>query len=133
RPGPGEGAENAGRGRRAAGRGAGRGAAGFSARQRFASAQGKERDGVAALGKSDYAAAVGLFAAAQSDYQAAMAEVPREEEKERQLAQLRTSLDQAHAAVAGRRQQGRAVPAGQVSGGILSQGEAREGAGRGPA
>src|SRR5262249_60689266 len=126
RPGPGEGAENAGRGRRAAGRGAGRGAAGFSARQRFASAQGKERDGVAALGKADYAAAVGLFAAAQSDYQAAMAEVPREEEKERQLAQLRTSLDQAHAAVAGRRQQALAVQADQLARDIFDQAQARQ-------
>src|SRR5207244_2890398 len=32
-------------------------AAGFYARQRFASAQSKERDGDAALGKADYAAA----------------------------------------------------------------------------
>src|SRR5262245_44884595 len=101
-------------------------AAGFYARQRFASAQSKERDGVAALGKSDYAAAVGLFAAAQSDYQAAMAEVPREEEKERQLAQLRTSLDQAHAAVAGRRQQALAVQADQLARDIFDQAQARQ-------
>ena len=101
-------------------------AAGFYARQRFASAQGKERDGVAALGKSDYAAAVGLFAAAQSDYQAAMAEVPREEEKERQLAQLRASLDQAHAAVAARRQQALAVQADQLARDIFDQAQARQ-------
>ncbi len=49
-------------------------AAAFYARNRFASAQTKERDGMAALGKSDYATAAGLFSAAQSDYQTAMAE-----------------------------------------------------------
>ncbi len=61
-------------------------AAAFYARNRFASAQTKERDGMAALGKSNYAAAADLFSAAQSDYQAATAEAPQEEEKERQLA-----------------------------------------------
>jgi len=101
-------------------------AAGFYARQRFASAQSKERDGVAALGKSDYAAAAGLFAAAQSEYQAAMGEVPREEEKERQLTQLRASLDQAHAAVAARRQQALAVQADQLARDIFDQAQAKQ-------
>jgi len=101
-------------------------AAGFYARKRFASAQSKERDGVAALGKSDYAAAVGLFAEAQSEYQAAMAEAPREEENERQLARLRTSLDQAHAAVAARRQQALAAEADQLARDLFDQAQARQ-------
>jgi hypothetical protein len=101
-------------------------AAGFYARQRFASAQSKERDGVAALGKSDYAAAVGLFAAAQSEYQAAMAEAPREEEKAQQLAQLRAGLDQAHAAAAARRQQALAVQADQLARDLFDQAQARQ-------
>src|SRR5262249_56271025 len=93
--GPREEAEKAGIRMTAARQAAERVAAGFYARQRFASAQSKERDGVAALGKSDYAAAAGLFAAAQSEYQAATGEVPREEEKDRQLPQLSASLHQA--------------------------------------
>jgi Protein kinase domain len=101
-------------------------AAGFYARQRFASAQSKERDGVAALGKSDYAAAVGLFAAAQSEYQAAMAEAPREEEKAQQLAQLRAGLDQAHAAAAARRQQALSVQADQLARDLFDQAQARQ-------
>jgi len=101
-------------------------AAGFYARQRFASAQSKERDGDAALGKSDYAAAARLFAEAQSEYQTAMAEAPREEEKERQLARLRSSLDQAHAAAAGRRQQALAAEADQLARDLFDQAQARQ-------
>ncbi|HYS16488.1 MAG TPA: protein kinase [Candidatus Binatia bacterium] len=101
-------------------------AAGFYARKRFASAQGKERDGVAALGKSDYATAVGLFAEAQAEYQAAMAETPREEDSERQLAQLRAGLDQAHAAVAARRQQALAAEADQLARDLFDQAQAKQ-------
>jgi len=101
-------------------------AAGFYARNRFASAQSKERDGVAALGKSDYATAVGLFAEAQAEYQAAMAETPREEDSERQLAQLRAGLDQAHAAVAARRQQALAAEADQLARDLFDQAQARQ-------
>jgi hypothetical protein len=101
-------------------------AAGFYARKRFASAQSKERDGVAALGKSDYTAAVGLFAEAQSDYQSAMAEAPREEENERQLARLRAGLDQAHAAAATRRQQALAAEADQLARDLFDQAQARQ-------
>src|SRR5262249_1523078 len=89
----------------AARQGAERVAAGFYARNRFSAAQAKEREGMAALGRSDYAAAAALFGQAQSEYQAATAETPREEDNQRQLARLRGSLDQAHAAVAARRQQ----------------------------
>jgi hypothetical protein len=101
-------------------------AAGFYARKRFASAQSKERDGVAALGKLDYATAVGLFAEAQAEYQAAMAEAPREEDNERQLAQLRAGLDQAHAAVAARRQQALAAEADQLARDLFDQAQARQ-------
>jgi hypothetical protein len=101
-------------------------AAGFYARKRFGSAQGKERDGLAALGKADYAAAAGLFAAAQAEYQAAAVEAPREEENERQLARLRTGLDQAHAAAAARRQQALAAGADQLARDLFDQAQARQ-------
>ena len=101
-------------------------AAGFYARKRFGSAQGKERDGLAALGKADYAAAAALFAAAQAEYQAAAVEAPREEENERQLAGLRTSLDQAHAAAAARRQQALAAGADQLARDHFDQAQARQ-------
>jgi eukaryotic-like serine/threonine-protein kinase len=101
-------------------------AAAFYARNRFASAQTKERDGVAALGNSDYAAAASLFSAAQSDYQTAMAEAPQEEEKERQLARLRANLDEAHAAVAARRQQALAAEADRLARDVFDQAQARQ-------
>jgi len=101
-------------------------AAGFYARNRFNSAQSKEREAMAALGRSDYAAAVGLFGQAQSEYQAATAEAPREEENERQLARLKTSLDQAHAAVAARRQQALAAQADQLARDLFDQAQIRQ-------
>jgi len=81
---------------------------------------------MAALGRSDYAAAVGLFGQAQSEYQAATAEAPREEENERQLARLKTSLDQAHAAVAARRQQALAAQADQLARDLFDQAQIRQ-------
>jgi serine/threonine protein kinase len=101
-------------------------AAGFHARARFASAQSKERDGVAAMGRGDYAVAGSLFTEAQAEYQAARAEVPREEEKERQLALLRSDLDQAHAAVAARRRQALAAEADQLARASFDQAQARQ-------
>ena len=50
-------------------------------------------------------AAIGLFTEARSEYQAAAQEVPAEEEKERQQSALRSTLDEAHAAAAARRQE----------------------------
>ena len=124
--GPREEAEHARSRMTAARQAAERVAAAFYARNRFASAQSKERDGMAALGKSDYAAAAGLFAAAQADYQAATAEAPGQEDNERQLARLRTSLDQAHAAVAARRQQALAAGADQLAKDLFDQAQARQ-------
>jgi hypothetical protein len=101
-------------------------AAGFYARARFASARSKERDGMARLAQSDYAAASRLFAEAQSDYQAAAAEAPREEEKERQLARQRASLDQAHAGVAASRREALAAQADQLAKDLFDQAQARQ-------
>jgi hypothetical protein len=101
-------------------------AAGFHARARFTSAQSKERDGVAAMGRGEYAAAGRLFTEAQAEYQAALAEVPREEEKERQLTLLRSSLDQAHATVAARRRQALAAEADQLARDAFDQAQARQ-------
>jgi eukaryotic-like serine/threonine-protein kinase len=101
-------------------------AAGFYTRARFASAQSKERDGVAAMGRGEYAAAGSLFTEAQAEYQAALAEAPREEEKERQLALLRSGLDQAHAAVAAQRRQALAAEADQLARDSFDQAQARQ-------
>src|SRR5262249_35837478 len=90
-------------------------AAGFYARNRVSAAQAKEREGTAALGRSYYAGAVGLFGQARSEYQAATAEAPREEENQRQLDRLKSSLDQAHAAAAAQRQQALAAGADQLA------------------
>jgi hypothetical protein len=101
-------------------------AAGFYTRARFASAQSKERDGVAAMGRGEYAAAGRLFTEAQAEYQAALTEAPREEEKERQLALLRSGLDQAHAAVAAQRRQALAAEADQLARDSFDQAQARQ-------
>jgi predicted Ser/Thr protein kinase len=101
-------------------------AAGFYARARFASAQSKERDGEAAMGRGQYAAAGSLFTEAQAEYQAALADVPREEEKERQLALLRSGLDQAHGAVAAQRRQALAAEADQLARDSFDQAQARQ-------
>lgn len=101
-------------------------AAGFYARNRFLSAQTKERDGMAALGKSAYVVASALFAEAQSEYQAARAEAPFEEENQRKVVALRASVDQAHAAVAMRRQQALAAQADQRARELFDQAEAQQ-------
>ena len=101
-------------------------AAGFYARNRFQSAQIKERQGMSALDKSDYAAAGASFAEAQSEYQAAAAEAPSEEENQRKLAALSAALDQAHAAVAGRRQQALAAQADQLARESFDRAQARQ-------
>jgi eukaryotic-like serine/threonine-protein kinase len=101
-------------------------AAVFFARTRFAEAQGKERDGMAALQKSDYGAAIGLFAEAQSEYQAAEKEAAQEEKRVRQLAVARTGLDQAHAVVATRRQEALAAEADNLARDLFDQAQARQ-------
>jgi eukaryotic-like serine/threonine-protein kinase len=101
-------------------------AAVFYARTRFAEAQSKERDGMAALQKSDYGAAIGLFAEAQSEYQAAVREAAQEEERVRQLAVARTGLDQAHASVAARRQEALAAEADNLARDLFDQAQATQ-------
>ena len=63
-------------------------AAGIYAYKRFTSAQSKERDGMVALGQSDYGKAIRLLVEAQSEYQAAVPEARREAERRGQLAPL---------------------------------------------
>jgi len=101
-------------------------AAGFYASNRFLSAQTKEREGVAALSKSAYVTASALFAEAQSEYQVATAEAPLEEQNQRKLAALRTSLDQTHAAVATRRQQALAAKADELAKELFDQAQAQQ-------
>jgi serine/threonine protein kinase len=101
-------------------------AAEFFARKRFEAAQSKERDGMTALGKSDYAAAIGLFTEARSEYQAAAQEAPAEEEKERQQSVLRSTLDEAHAAAAARRQEALTAEADKVAREVFDQAQAKQ-------
>ena len=81
---------------------------------------------MAAMGRGEYAAAGSLFTEAQGEYQTALAEVPREEEKERQLALLRSGLDQAHAAVAAQRRQALAAEADELARDSFDQAQARQ-------
>jgi serine/threonine-protein kinase len=119
-------AEQARSGMTAARQAAERVAAGFYARNRFLSAQTKDRAGMAALGRSDYIAASTLFTEARSEYQAAAVEAPREEENQRKLAALRASLDEAHAAVAARRQEALAAQADQLARELFDRAQARQ-------
>ena len=101
-------------------------AAGFYAHKRFYSAQSKERDGMAALGQSDYGKAIRLLVEAQSEYQAAVPEATREAEKRGQLAPLTASLEQAHAAAAAQRQQALAAAADHLAKDVFDQAQARQ-------
>ena len=101
-------------------------AAVFFARNRFTEAQDKEREGMAALQKANYRAAIGLFAEAKSDYQAAVKEAAQEEERVRQLAVARTDLDQVHALVAARRQEALAAEADQLARDVFDQAQVRQ-------
>jgi hypothetical protein len=110
----------------AAKRAAEQAAAGFFAHKRFTSAQGKERDGMAALGLPAYGTAIRLFAEAQSEYQAAVQEARQEAERDRQLAPLKSGLEQAHGAAAARRQQALAAEADHLARDVFDQAQARQ-------
>jgi len=101
-------------------------AAEFYARKRFDAGRGKEREGMTALAKSDYTAAIGLFTEARAEYQAAVQEVPAEEEKQRQRSLLQANLDQAHAAAAARRQEALAAEADKVARDVFDQAQAKQ-------
>ena len=98
----------------------------FFARKRFEAAQSKERDGMTALGKSDYATAIGLFTEARTEYLAAAQEAPAEEEKARQQTVLRSTLDEAHAAAAARRQEALSAEADKVAREVFDQAQAKQ-------
>jgi hypothetical protein len=104
-------------------------AAGFFAHKRFTSAQNKERDGMAALGQSDYGGATRLLGEAQSEYQAAVQEARREAEKDAQIAPARARMEQARAAAATRRQQALAAEANHLARDAFEQAQARHLAG----
>jgi hypothetical protein len=91
----------------------------------LASAQAKEREGMAALRRSDHSAAIRLLGEARADYQAAAQEARREAEKEQQIAPLRASVDQARGAALARRQQALAAGAEQRATTILRAAETR--------
>ena len=67
----------------------------------LAAAQAKERDGQAALGRSEFGPALRLFGEAQSDYQSAAVEAKAE--SERQVAGLKSSAEQGRARMTARR------------------------------
>ena len=101
-------------------------AAGFFAHRRFVSAKSKEDEGLAALGRSEYAEAARLFADAQAEYQTSVPEALQEAERDRQLAPLKANLEQAHAAVAARRQEALAADAEQLAREVFYQAQARQ-------
>jgi hypothetical protein len=101
-------------------------AAGFFAHRRFASAQEKEREGLAALDRSEYTEATRLFAEAQSEYQISVPEAVQEAERERQLAPARASLEQAHEAVDARRREALAADAERLARDVFDQAQARQ-------
>ena len=101
-------------------------AAEFFARKRFAAAKSKEQEGMTALGKSDYTAAIGLFTEARTEYQAAAQEAPAEEEKDRQQSQLKANLDDAHAAAAARREEALTAEADKVARDVFDQAQAKQ-------
>ena len=69
--------------------------ANFYAHKLFASAQAKEREGTAALGKTDQGSALQIFTEAESAYVAAAEGARREAETERQLAPVKAALSEA--------------------------------------
>ena len=79
--------------------------ANYYAHKLFASAQAKEREGAAALGKSDQGSALQMFAEAESAYVAAAEAARREAETERQLAPVKAALDDAQAKASTSRKQ----------------------------
>ena len=81
---------------------------------------------MAALGKSECAAAVGLFNEAQSEYQAAVKESALEADLTAPAAALRAKLDEAHAAVAARRQQALAAGAENLARDLFDRAQARQ-------
>jgi len=110
----------------AARRSAEQAAAGFFAHKRFTSAKSKERDGVAAFAKSDYAGAIRLLVEAQSEYDAAVPEARREAARRGQIAPLMAGLEQAHAAAAEGRQQALAAEAHYLAKDIFDDAQARQ-------
>jgi hypothetical protein len=110
----------------AAKRGADQAAAAFYANRTFTAAQGKEREGLSALARSDFAAAAQLLGEAQAGYQAAAQEARREEERDRKLAPLKETLQEAHAAVTARREQALAADAENLARDAFDRAQARQ-------
>jgi hypothetical protein len=91
----------------------------------WASAQAKEREGTAALRRSDYAAAIRLLGQARSDYQTAAREARREADVERQAAPLRSKVEQARGTALAQRRQALAAGAEQRATDLLRAAEAK--------
>ncbi|MGH9365717.1 MAG: hypothetical protein ACRD1B_10715, partial [Thermoanaerobaculia bacterium] len=76
-----------------------------SSKQLLASAETKERDGQAALGRSDYGAAERLFREAHSGYQSAAQEARRDADAETRVAALKAGSEHSRNRAAARREQ----------------------------
>jgi hypothetical protein len=97
----------------------------FYAPKLYAAAQTREREGAAALRRSDLDGAIRLLGEARSEYQAAGQEARREAEKEQQIAPLRASVDQARGAALARRQQALAAGAEQRAATLMRAAETK--------
>src|SRR4030095_13339606 len=69
---------------------------------------------------------MGLFTEARAEYQAALQEVPAEEEKERQRSLVQANLDQAAGSAATRRQEALAAEADKVARDVFDQAQAKQ-------
>jgi hypothetical protein len=102
-----------------------RAAAGFFVPKLLAAAQTKEQEAGAALGRSDFAAAIRLFGEAQSEYQAATVEAKRETEKEWERAPLRAAVEQARAKTTARRAEAISAEADRLAGDLFTAAQAK--------
>jgi predicted Ser/Thr protein kinase len=102
-----------------------RAAAAYYAPKLLATAQAKERDGAEALRRTDFGSAIRLLGEARSSYQAAAEEAKRAADAERQIASLKTTVEQARGTAIARRQQALAVDAGRFAADLLGAAEAK--------
>jgi hypothetical protein len=100
-------------------------AAGFYARTRFSAAQATEREAGEALRRGDFTGALRLLAEARSGYQAAAQEARRQADRERQLAPLKASVEQARDTALARRRQALAAGAERLAMDLLRAAETR--------
>ena len=99
--------------------------ANFYAHKLFVSAQAREREGIAALGRSDQASALQMLIEAEAAYAAAAEAARREAETERQLAPVKAALEEAQAKASTSRKQALTAEADRVVKDLFHAAQAR--------